>query len=140
MKNKSFLEKELEKYKDDFVFKKEGTILGITEKICELMDAQKISRADLAKKLGTSRANITKLLNGENNFTLDTLFKISEALNAKLEIDMRHPLFKQISEIYINMPSETKKQDYSFYKESKQYSIVDFEREKMVEKREKSYA
>jgi len=51
-----------------------------------LMKAQGVSRAELARRMGVSRAYVTKLLNGNANITLETLAKFSLALNANLHL------------------------------------------------------
>jgi transcriptional regulator with XRE-family HTH domain len=63
-----------------------GPIVEFTEDICRLMDEQGVSRAELARRLGTSRAYITKLLGGDANFTLQTMTKISMALGAAVHV------------------------------------------------------
>jgi plasmid maintenance system antidote protein VapI len=57
-----------------------------TEDICRLMDEQGVSRAELARRLGTSRAYITKLLGGNANFTLETMTKVAMALGAAIHV------------------------------------------------------
>jgi transcriptional regulator with XRE-family HTH domain len=64
----------------------EMPIIEFTEDICRLMDEQGVSRAELARRLGTSRAYITKLLGGDANFTLQTMTKISMALGAAVHV------------------------------------------------------
>lgn len=75
-----------DKYKDDFVFKLEGKILELTEEICKAMKISGISKSDLARKMGTSPAAVSKLLQGNSNFTLKTLMKLSECLGHDLMI------------------------------------------------------
>jgi len=56
------------------------------EDVCRLMDEQGISRAELARRLGTSRAYVTKLLGGNANFTLQTMTKVAMALGAAVHV------------------------------------------------------
>ena len=58
----------------------------MNERICELMEQKNISRADLARKLGKSRAYITRLLNGQPNLTLKTLTQIAVALGEGIDV------------------------------------------------------
>lgn len=51
----------------------ERLILEVTEAISRLMEAGRISKAQLAARLGSSQPFITKLLSGSNNFTLRTM-------------------------------------------------------------------
>lgn len=50
------------------------------------MEEQKVSRAELARRLGTSRAYVTKLLGGNANFTLHTMTKVAMALGATVHV------------------------------------------------------
>ena len=76
----------LEELKDDPEFKLEGLMLEINEDICRFMEKRGITRAELAEKLGTSRAYITKMLNGNPNLTLRSLVNIAHALECDINI------------------------------------------------------
>jgi transcriptional regulator with XRE-family HTH domain len=58
----------------------------ISEQIYQAMEAQGISKAELARRLGKSRAYLTKMLQGNVNFTIATLVKVAMALNCKFEL------------------------------------------------------
>jgi plasmid maintenance system antidote protein VapI len=58
------------------------------EDVCVLMEKQGVSRAELARRLGTSRAYITKLLGGNANFTLETMTKVAMALGAAVHVHL----------------------------------------------------
>ncbi|MDQ7824985.1 MAG: helix-turn-helix transcriptional regulator [Candidatus Eremiobacteraeota bacterium] len=75
-----------EKWRDDCDYRIEVLKIKVTEQICSLMKDKSISRAELARRLGSSRAYITKLLNGSANLTLETLVKIASSLDSELEI------------------------------------------------------
>lgn len=55
----------------------------VSSQIDYLMKKEDVSKAELAKRLGKSRAYITKILQGNANFTLDTLVQIARALGYK---------------------------------------------------------
>jgi transcriptional regulator with XRE-family HTH domain len=55
------------------LLEQERLILEVTESIANVMEEHGISRAELAKRLGKTPAFVTKLLRGDNNFTLRTL-------------------------------------------------------------------
>lgn len=59
--------------------------LELSEQIYQAMLKQAISEAELSRRLGVSRAYINKILQGNVNFTIDTIVKISRALNHKFE-------------------------------------------------------
>ena len=60
----------------------EDFILEITETICRCMTDSGVNRAELARRLGTSRANVTQILGGRN-FGVRTLARIAHALGRK---------------------------------------------------------
>jgi DNA-binding Xre family transcriptional regulator len=64
----------------------DGPMVEFTEDLCRLMKEKNVSRADLAKKIGTSRAYITKLLGGNANFTLATMVKLAFALDGAVHV------------------------------------------------------
>lgn len=86
MKEKTWFEKKLEQFENDFDFRMESIILDITEKVCEKMEQKNINRAEFAKVLGVSRPAVTKILNGSSNFTLRTLLSIADALELNLAV------------------------------------------------------
>jgi len=61
------------------VWQQERVIFEVTERICDLMREQGISRSDLAGKLVRSRGYVTQLLSGKN-LTLRTLSDVYLAL------------------------------------------------------------
>ena len=50
------------------------------------MHDQEISRADLARKIDSSTAYVTKVMRGDVNFTLETMTKLALAVNGKLSV------------------------------------------------------
>lgn len=74
------IRKEIEELYNEPAMKIESLKFDITEEISKHMAGNNISRVELAEKMGTSRAYITKMLRGDTNFTLETLVKIAGAL------------------------------------------------------------
>ncbi len=64
----------------------DGPISEFTEDLARLMKEQAVTRAELARRLGTSRAYITKMLGGNANFTLLTMVKLAMALDGAVHI------------------------------------------------------
>ncbi len=89
MKAETWFRKKLESFKDDFEFRLESLILDITDNICREMEHSEINRVELAERLNVSPPAVTKILNGNSNFTLKTLLSISDALGLDLKIDFR---------------------------------------------------
>jgi len=61
-------------------------VLEFSDELCRLMKEKKVSRAELARRIGTSRAYITRLLGGSANFTLLTMVKLAMALDGVLHV------------------------------------------------------
>ena len=83
----------LEKYRDFLEDVKtspdywhEAVVLEFTLDLLRRMEEQELSRAELARRMGTSRAYITRLLGGDANFTLMTMVKLSMAVGGALHI------------------------------------------------------
>jgi len=52
----------------------------VSQKILAAMEVKGITKASLAKLLHTSKSNVSQILNGNRNLTIDTLCEISMAL------------------------------------------------------------
>lgn len=62
--------------------------LEFVDQICAEMDAQGVSSAELARRMGTSRAYVSKVLAGEANFTIATMGKLAFALGLRVKTDL----------------------------------------------------
>lgn len=62
-------------------WQQERVIFEITERICELMEQQNISRKELADRLGKTKGYISQLLDGQTNMTLRTISDVYLALD-----------------------------------------------------------
>src|SRR5579885_3103491 len=60
--------------------------LDAAEWITNLMEAQNLSRADLARRLGCSKGLVSQILNGRHNMTLRTLARVAWALDSRATI------------------------------------------------------
>ena len=60
--------------------------LEVTETICELLEKEKISRKELADRLGKSKGFVSQLLNGGRNLTLRTVADILHVLGYKVTL------------------------------------------------------
>lgn len=87
MKTGKWFKRKMESFKDDFNFRLETLILDLTEKICIKMEQKNINRTRLSDLLNVSPPAVTKILNGNSNFTLKTLLSMSDALDLELKID-----------------------------------------------------
>ncbi|MEE9612522.1 MAG: helix-turn-helix domain-containing protein, partial [Desulfatiglandales bacterium] len=62
--------------------------LKVADTIIVVMDKLEISRSELARKIKTSPANITKALRGYTNLRLETLANLAFALGYRWEVTM----------------------------------------------------
>lgn len=99
MNKRNWFAEKIEKFKNDPEFIAHGVILEFTEKIVTIMKEQNINRTELAKKLGVSKAFITKLLNGNPNLTIKSMVSIANILGCELNIDL-YPEGFEIKKFY----------------------------------------
>jgi transcriptional regulator with XRE-family HTH domain len=67
----------------------ERLILDATELIFQCMEEQNVSKAELARRVGRSRAYLTQLLSGSRNMTLRTLADLASAFDCRIEMSTR---------------------------------------------------
>lgn len=78
-----------ERAKDQTAFHAEGLILEFTEEMVRRMEELSLSKSDLARRLDTSPAYITKLLRGTSNFTVETMVKVASALECEVRLKLQ---------------------------------------------------
>ena len=59
----------------------EGSVMDFTEELARIMSEKAISRSELANRIGSSNAYITKIFSGQANFTVETMTKLSLAVD-----------------------------------------------------------
>lgn len=59
--------------------------LLIMEDLLEIMAKKDISQKELARRMGVSPSRITSMLNGTDNFTIETLVRAARAVGAELK-------------------------------------------------------
>lgn len=69
----------------------ELAILEVAEEIYTAMQRAGVSRAELARRLGTSPAYVTKILRGSANFTLESLARLAHALGGEFKFHIAPP-------------------------------------------------
>jgi len=97
MNTEEWFREELESVKNTFEFRLEQILLQLGEDICRLMRYQRLNRAEVAARLGVSRAYVTKILNGNPNLTIKTLLKLSDALGRELVIQFSSQVSRKLS-------------------------------------------
>ncbi len=63
------------------LYQQERAIQELTDLLCEVMDEEDVSRAELARRLGKTPSYITQLLDGRANMTIRTISDVLHALN-----------------------------------------------------------
>lgn len=70
-------------------YAQESLIVDVAEEIWAALEEEQITKADLAARLGKSKAFITQILNGSRNMTLRTLADVATALGRKMCVRLR---------------------------------------------------
>jgi transcriptional regulator with XRE-family HTH domain len=102
MERKSFkqLFEEAEKHDDYWISE---LILDFTDDLYRAMKKKNIKKSELATKLGTSPAYITKVLRGDVNFTLKTMFRLAKAVGENFDVHLGLQR-REIQYVYIDVP------------------------------------
>lgn len=77
------------KARNSHAYHAESASLEFTENLLRRMDEVKISRSELAAKIGVKPAYITKILRGDTNFTLETMVKLALALDCQFHCHLK---------------------------------------------------
>jgi len=104
----------LDSYKDDFEFRLETLVFELTEQISKKLKEEKITRKQFAEKLNVTPAAVSKILNGNPNFTLSTLLAMADALKMELSIELKgkeitSPEVKRVATTSVDAQVETKR-------------------------------
>ncbi len=70
------------KERDDYWVAK--AISDFTEDIGRLMAQREVSKAELARRIDSSAAYITKVMRGDTNFTVESMVRLARAVDGKL--------------------------------------------------------
>lgn len=82
------LSAEAERHPD---FHKELAILEFTEELWRVMQEKGVSGTELGRRIGSSQAYISRVLNGGANFTLGTMTKLAMGLGMELRMHLAPP-------------------------------------------------
>lgn len=78
----------LEEARKSDAYWEERAVLDFTQVVYARMQRLGLTKSQLAERLGTSPAYVTKILGGEANFTLKTMARLARALDASLSVGM----------------------------------------------------
>jgi ribosome-binding protein aMBF1 (putative translation factor) len=81
LKTQLLKDKEIKKAYDEL-----GSEFVVIEKLIDQRIKRGLSQADLAEKIGTKQSAISRFESGSYNPTIDFLYKVADALDAKLKI------------------------------------------------------
>lgn len=81
-----FLDKAVAELTDDPEFVAEGLAIEFAEQIVRAMKSQGVTKAELGRRLGVSRAYTTRILDAPPNLTLLSMAKVALALGLTVEL------------------------------------------------------
>ena len=87
---REYLKKEMKNPSFRKGYEEEKQKLSLGHQIFLAREKKEMTQAELAKQIGTRQSNISRLEQGNYNFTVEMLEKIAEALDAKLKIEFIH--------------------------------------------------
>ena len=93
----SWLENKLISFHDDDEFILDGIMLNIAENVSIALNKNNMSKGTFAKELGVSPAYVTKLLRGEQNLTVNSLYRISKIFNMNIASLFKEPADPKVS-------------------------------------------
>ncbi len=64
--------------------RKTEKMFALSSKIIELMEEKGLNRVQLAEKMGKKPSEISKILSGSHNLTINTIFSLEEALEENI--------------------------------------------------------
>ncbi len=71
--------------------RQEQLLFDATELVSRAMEDEGVSRSELARRIGKSKAYVTQVLRGQNNMTLRTLSDLADALGYAVELGAVNP-------------------------------------------------
>lgn len=76
----------LDRLRNGLDYELAGVEMDFTDALEELMKRRNVSKSELANRIGTSPARITRVLRGGTNLTLETMVKLVRALDGQLHV------------------------------------------------------
>ena len=74
----------------------EGLVTDAAELVARLMEEQGVNKAELARRLGKSRAWVTQLLSGKANMTIRTFAELAYVLGAEVDLAVQQQKRKSV--------------------------------------------
>lgn len=76
----------LDRFRDTLDYELANVEMDFTDSLELLMQRRAVNKSELARRINTSPAYITKILRGSTNFTLETMVKLVRALDGELHV------------------------------------------------------
>jgi predicted transcriptional regulator len=76
----------LDSFRDTLDYELANVEMDFTDSLESLMQRRGVNKSELARRIETSPAYITKILRGSTNFTLETMVKLVRALDGELHV------------------------------------------------------
>lgn len=77
-----------ERARREDAYRSENIVQSFVKDLLLALEAGNLTRAELARHLGTSPAYVTKVLRGDVNFTVDTMVKLARATGRTLHLHL----------------------------------------------------
>jgi transcriptional regulator with XRE-family HTH domain len=85
VRQRTWFDQAIEELQDDVDFLTEEAALHLVSEIRRVMEEAGVTQAELARRIGKSRAYVSRVLNYNPNMTLRSLVVLAHALEAKWE-------------------------------------------------------
>jgi antitoxin component HigA of HigAB toxin-antitoxin module len=70
------------------LLRQEELILKAATALCQLLEREGITKAELAKRLGRTKGFVTQILAGDKNLTLRTIADVADALGHSVDVGL----------------------------------------------------
>ena len=77
-------------YEGDPDYEFDGVAIAVGEQIVDRMEELGMTQADLARKMGVSRARISQILRGNDNLTLKSIVAVAIGLDCRVDLQLKH--------------------------------------------------
>ena len=84
------IENWIQKYEGDPEFEFDLLVIDIGERIVERLENLRMTRTDLATRIGVSKARISQILSGHDNLTLKSLVAVACGLDSRIELRLKN--------------------------------------------------
>ena len=106
----------------------EWLILQVTIHIEKLMEEKNVSKAELARRLGTSNSYVTQLIDGTTNMTLKKIADVMLALDSSLLVDTCPLGFQTTVQPKLNEVCRTPQSDWESMADEEQVREAELEK------------